>query len=126
VFRPLRSREKTHGQLLRAELSESVDHARRAAGYAAGGVRAAVGPRLAPATQRARRTTARLNHTRTEEKVSSRRWPKLAGLLAVGALIGAAGAFVLRRRRQQQWEEYEPMEAVKAEREETATQPASE
>lgn len=116
MFRPLRRNEKAHGQLLRAELSESVDHALRAAGYAAGGVKDAVGSKLAPAAQRVRSTTARRANTRTEEKVSSR-WPKLAGLLAVGALMGAVTAFVLRRRRQQQWEEYDPMEAVKNERE---------
>jgi hypothetical protein len=128
VFRPLRRSEKTRGQLVRAELNESVSHARLAAGYAAGGVRAAVGPKLAPAKQRARTTAAKLKRTqpeeKTEEKVASRRWPKLAGLLTVGALAGAVGAFVLRRRREHQWESYEPMEAVKEERE-TATRPAT-
>jgi hypothetical protein len=122
VFRSSRSNEKTNGQLLRAELSESVSHARRAAGYAAGGVRAAVGPRLAPAGQRVRTTAARLKRTRTEEKVASRRWPKLAGLLTIGALAGAVGAFVLRRRREQEWEAYEP--PIEAEKQETAAQPS--
>jgi hypothetical protein len=103
MFRPLRSNEKTHGQLLRAELGESMDHAMRAAGYAAGGVKAAVGPRL--------------DRFRSEEEKVSSRWPKLAGLLAAGALTGAVAAFVLRRRRQQQWEEYDPMQAVQGERE---------
>lgn len=135
MFRPLRSKRKTDGQLLRAELGESVDHALRAAGHAAGGVKAAVEPRLsrvrstsgaklAPAKERVRGTAAKLKRTRSEEKVSSR-WPKFAGLLVMGALVGAAAAFVLRRRRQQQWEEYDPMEAVKEERKaEPATGPA--
>lgn len=114
----------TNGQLVRDELSESLGHARRAAGYAAGGVRAAVAPRLTPAGQRVRSAAARLERTRTEDKVASRRWPKLAGLLASGALVGAFGAFILRRRRERQWESYEPMEAVQQERE-TATRPAA-
>lgn len=115
MFRPMRSHEQTDGQVLRSELSETVSHARRAAGFAAVGVRDAVGPRLAPARQRVRSAAARLKRTRPEEeeKVSSRRWPKLVGLLTVGALVGAVGAFVLRWRREQQWESYEPMEAVK-------------
>jgi hypothetical protein len=143
VFRPKRGNEQTHGTLFRAELSESVDHALRAAGYAAGGVRAAIGPKVSPAAQRVRSTAAsgwgstraaiaplteaaqyKLRNARTEEKVSSR-WPKLAGLLAVGALMGAVTAYVLRRRRLQQWEEYDPMEAVAKEREEAATPPSA-
>lgn len=108
-----RNDEQSQGQLFRAELSESVDHARRAAGYAAGGVKAAVAPtkdRVREATQRVR------NRTRTEETKVSSRVPKLAGLLVVGAAIGAVTAFVLRKRRQQQWEEYDPADALAAER----------
>jgi hypothetical protein len=112
MFRTKRNHEQTHGQLFRAELGESVDHALRAAGYAAGGVKAAVGP----AKDRVRDATQRVRHRgRTEEaRVSQRRVPRLAGLLAVGALMGAVTAFVLRRRRQQQWDDYDPTEASAA------------
>jgi hypothetical protein len=43
-----------------------------------------------------------------ESRMSRNRWPMLAGLLAAGAVVGAAGALVMRRRKQQQWEEYGP------------------
>ncbi|GAA3956929.1 hypothetical protein Aau02nite_86830 [Amorphoplanes auranticolor] len=33
---------------------------------------------------------------------------KLGGLLLAGAAVGAAGAYVLRKRRQEQWDEYDP------------------
>ena len=122
MFRPFRNDQQTHGQLLRAELSESMEHLRQAAGYAAGGVRATAGPRLASVRQRVRDAAAKRMPTRTEEKVTSRRWPKLAGLLGLGALVGAVGAVILRRRRQQQWEEYEPIEAVRAEQQESAAE----
>lgn len=39
-------RRKTHGQLAKAELGESLDHFRRAATHAAGGVGASLGPRM--------------------------------------------------------------------------------
>lgn len=48
----------TYGQLTRAELGETVGHARRAAGHAAGGLRDSVGPRVAPATERMRQVAA--------------------------------------------------------------------
>jgi hypothetical protein len=120
MFRTKQNHEQTHGQLLRAELSESVDHALRAAGYAAGGVKAAA----EPAKERVRGAAKRVRkQTRTEEtKVSRRRVPKVAGLLAIGAVMGTVTAFVLRRRRRQQWEEYDPAEALAAERAEQASE----
>jgi hypothetical protein len=33
---------------------------------------------------------------------------KLGGLLLAGAAVGAAGAYVMRKRRQEQWDEYDP------------------
>jgi hypothetical protein len=33
---------------------------------------------------------------------------KLGGLLLAGAAVGAAGAYVMRKRRREQWDEYEP------------------
>jgi len=37
---------------------------------------------------------------------------KLGGLLLAGAAVGAAGAYVLRKRRQEQWDEYDPSPAT--------------
>lgn len=119
---------ETRGQLLRGELAETVDHALRAAGYAASGLGdSAVGRsagRVRDATMRgwgsARTAFAPLSEaaqTRVKDmKVRrrgpdmKRRWPVLAGLLAGGAAVGAAAAIVLRRRRQ--WEGYEPDEEL--------------
>ena len=36
------------------------------------------------------------------------RGSKLGGLLLAGAAVGAAGAYVVRKRRQEQWDEYDP------------------
>lgn len=44
-------RNKTHGEMARAELGEGFDHLRQAATHAAGGVGAAVGPRLSSAME---------------------------------------------------------------------------
>ncbi|MPZ28119.1 MAG: hypothetical protein GEV12_17340 [Micromonosporaceae bacterium] len=126
---------KTRGELLRTELGESWDHALRAAGHAAGGVRAAVGPKVAPAAVRVRGAaasgwgstksalaplseaaqhgaqTARRRGKSAKPakpgKRARRRWPKLAGLMAGGAAVGATAAYLVRRRRQQQWEDYQ-------------------
>jgi len=38
----------------------------------------------------------------------SNRGAKLGGLLIAGAAVGAAGAYVVRKRRQEQWDEYDP------------------
>lgn len=123
---------QSRGQLFRAELGQSWDHALRAAGHAATGVKSTVGPRVAPAAARVRgAATTRWDSTKAafaplgeaaqqqlkrdrkqRGKVAGRRWPKVAGLLAGGALVGGAAAFVMRRRRQQEWEEYDPTAAV--------------
>ncbi|MFC0533003.1 hypothetical protein [Phytohabitans kaempferiae] len=47
-----------------------------------------------------------------ESQMSRKRWPMLAGLLAAGAAVGAAGALVMRRRKQQQWQEYDANQAI--------------
>lgn len=52
---------------------------------------------------------------------SGRRWPRLAGLLAAGAAMGAAGAITMRRRQQQQWDEYDPARALDAVREDASS-----
>jgi hypothetical protein len=132
VFGRSRGDVESRRQLVRAELGQSWDHALRAAGHAATGVRSTVGPRVAPAAARVRSAaTDRWGSTKAAfaplaeaaqqqlkrdrkrgGKVAGRRWPKVAGLLAGGALVGGAAAFVMRRRRQQQWEEYDPTAAV--------------
>jgi hypothetical protein len=53
-----------------------------------------------------------------EKNMSRKRWPMLAGLLAAGAAVGAVGALVMRRRKQQ-WEEYDPSRSVTSMAEET-------
>lgn len=128
MFGPVGSHEQANGRLLRSELGESVSHARRAAGYAAIGVRDALQPKLVPAKQRARNTAAKLKRTRTQQEqqpVPARpRRPRLFRLLMMGALIGAVGAVILRRRRERQWESYDPIEAVQQERDAAITEPA--
>jgi cytoskeletal protein RodZ len=49
-----------------------------------------------------------------ESDMSRKRWSMLAGLLAAGAAVGAAGALVMRRRKRQQWEEYGPSPALES------------
>lgn len=51
MFARQRMRSKKRGDLLRKELTETVDHARRAAGYAAEGVGAAVTPKVVTARE---------------------------------------------------------------------------
>jgi hypothetical protein len=132
VFR--RNETKTRNELLRAELGETWDHALRAAGHAAGGMRAAVGPKVGPAADRFRGAAysgwgttkaalapvseaaqQKVQRVKRGRKPARKRWPAVAGLVAGGAAVGAAAAFVLRRRRQQQlWEDYhhaDPMAA---------------
>ncbi|GAA4453821.1 hypothetical protein GCM10023170_044580 [Phytohabitans houttuyneae] len=57
-------------------------------------------------------TKMRAVSPKKESRMSRRRWPMLAGLLAAGAAVGAAGALVMRRRKQQQWQEYDPSHAM--------------
>lgn len=120
---------ETRGQLLRGELVETFDHALRAAGYAASGLRDSVAGRSAgkvrDATVRgwdsattafaplseAAQTRVKDIKVRRKGPEMKRRWPMLAGLLAGGAAVGATVAVVMRRRRQQ-WEGYEPDEEL--------------
>ena len=65
---------------------------------------------------KASRKIARKNAKRLEKRANktlgrnqkSRSGAKLGGLLLAGAAVGAAGAYVVRKRRQAQWDEYDP------------------
>ncbi|MEJ3742447.1 hypothetical protein WEI85_04015 [Actinomycetes bacterium KLBMP 9797] len=116
-----KGRRTTHAQLVRTELGESFDHLRQAAAHAATGVGEKVGPRAADGVHRMKdfsysigtQTPLVKNSLRKKEpRMSRKRWPMLAGLLAAGAALGAAGALVMRRRKQQQWQEYDPTQAI--------------
>jgi hypothetical protein len=59
------------------------------------------------ARKNAKKLDKRANKT-LGRKQKSRSGAKLGGLLLAGAAVGAAGAFVVRKRRQEQWDEYDP------------------
>ena len=132
---------KTRSELMRSELGESWEHFLAAATHAANGVGKSVGPRavaikgaasrgwdttastLAPLAAAYREgaadaTAAALKMRKKAEKgrkgkhVSNKRTGMLIGLLAAGVALGAAGALVMRRRRQQEWAEYDPTGAL--------------
>lgn len=117
-------RRRTHGQIARAELGESFDHFRQAATHAATGMGETLEPLAAAAAANARqagdaaRRAKAKNLTainkKKESRMSRKRWPMLAGLLAAGAAVGAVGALVMRRRRQHEWEEYDPTQALES------------
>lgn len=127
--------ENGRSRQMRAELEESMDHALRAAGHAAGGIRATMGPRVAPTAGKVRaaaserwgstksalaplseaaQTETKQNGKRAKKarakvqrrQESRRRRSGMAALLASGVAVGAAAAMVMRWRRQQQWEDY--------------------
>lgn len=146
---------RTRSQLMRAELGETVDHAVRAAGHAAGGIRETVGPRLGPAADRMRSAAAdgwgstlaalaplneaaqielkearkqirrQAKQAQRQAKRANRRWPRMMGLLASGMAVGAIAAYLMRQRRQREWEEYDPTEAMEAPPEAGLTTPPS-
>lgn len=115
---------RTRGQQFREEMNESVNHAMRAAGHAAGGARSAR-TQMAPRMQQARvmasqrwaafneaaataaeQQRGRRNHRRRRGG-SRHRMSRMGGIAMSGALLGMAVAVAMRRRRQQ-WEEYDP------------------
>ncbi|HLU32573.1 MAG TPA: hypothetical protein VKZ74_00925 [Natronosporangium sp.] len=127
----MRKKTINHGELLRSELSQTMDHAMRAAGHAAGGINEAMRPRmeavrmamapkvrdaanrgwtstvtvLAPITEAAQ---ARMMVNGKKEKKEQRRakgrrrWPAIAGLLVSGVAMGGVAAMLLRQRREQE------------------------
>ena len=52
---------------------------------------------------------------------AGRRWPRLIGLLVAGTAVGAGSAIALRRRGQQEWDEYDPGHALDVVREEVSS-----
>ncbi len=79
------------------------------------------------ARKNAKKLEKRANKT-LGRKQQSRSGAKLGGLLLAGAAVGAAGAYLVRKRRQQQWDEYDPTPATSTTRvagaEEAAFEPA--
>jgi hypothetical protein len=134
--------KKTRGEMMRSELGESWDHFMAAAGHAANGVGQTLGPRatrlrgaasngwtstastLAPlavayregaadaATIALKMKKKSVKAAKKGKPVSNRRTGMLIGLLAAGVALGAAGALVVRRRRRQEWSEYDPTGAL--------------
>lgn len=95
-----RAEPQTEGELLRQELGAGVTHLRRALGLAG----SQVGPRMRAMRDRWR-SVDRLADAPVAEQ---RRWTLPLGLVAVGAVVGAATAIALVRRRQRRrWEEYD-------------------
>jgi hypothetical protein len=126
--------KKTRGQLLRSELGESWDHFLQAASHAANGVGSSVAPGaakmrgvaakgwgstasafapLAAAYREGAADALKLSSkSKTKAKkgkqMSNKKMGMLVGLLAAGAAVGAAGALVMKRRKQKNWSEFDP------------------
>jgi gas vesicle protein len=127
---------KTHAQHMRDELAESYGHLKLAATHVAGGAaekltptydrtrrlaargwnstRGGLAPVLHQMKDGAENARRKLKPESTlkmsvKSKKSRRTKPALVGLLAAGAVAGAAGAMITRRRRAaRQWDEYQP------------------
>lgn len=148
-------RRKSSSQLVRQELSQSVEHLKQAANHAARGTGATVGPKFYAARDRMQPTAGRVkdaastrwgsavatlaplataatdtvrkadkdtrkaankNQKKLQKKTAKAmskksakgKKSKLTSLLVAGAAVGAAGAYALRRRNSQKWDEYDP------------------
>jgi hypothetical protein len=76
-------------------------------------IRKATAPKTEPKSTKAAR--------RKKSARGGNRGPRLATLLTAGAAFGAAAAFVLRRRNQPRWDEYDPGQALDAVRNEATS-----
>lgn len=114
------------GATMGPKAADGVQRVRESASHGLESTMAALAPLAAAAAEGAREATKRAgSKARTagaskmraashkkESQMSRKRWPMLAGLLAAGAAVGATGALVMRHRKQQQWQEYEPSHAM--------------
>jgi hypothetical protein len=133
--------KKTRSELMREELGSSWEHFLQAATYAANGVGSTVGPgaskvrgmaakswdsttaTIAPLAEAYRHGAADAQaaalklakkskkSSKGKQGMSNRKTGMLIGLLVAGAAVGAAGAMVIRRRRKQQWADYDPSDS---------------
>ncbi len=134
---------------MRDEMGQSWEHFLQAATHAAGGVGASFGPttgRMRRVTTRGMDSTmttlaplvaayreGAADALKSSQKAYAKTAKKkkgghvsrgsntgmLIGLLAAGAAVGIAGALVMKRRRQQQWSEYDPSQALESMRSES-------
>ncbi|MDG4834537.1 hypothetical protein O7627_35300 [Solwaraspora sp. WMMD1047] len=93
-----------------APLAVAAADGARQAGSAAGKSRA--GKATKARTKAAAKATRAAKNKATRRGRPARRWPAIAGLVAAGAAIGVAGAVVMRRRRQAEWDSYDPAPAL--------------
>jgi hypothetical protein len=127
-------KSRTHSEQLMDELTQSYGHLKLAAGHAAGGAAEMATPTYDRARNVAMRgwgttrqafsplyeqfrdgaASARKGYVvEVPTTTKKNRWPMLAGLLAAGAAVGAAGAIMARRRRtMSEWDEYEPLGGI--------------
>jgi hypothetical protein len=115
------------------ELSQSYGHLKMAAAHAAGGAAERITPSydkarnvasrkmsgttgtFAPFYEQVREGAANARRGQPPMKMKAKRnkWPMVAGLVAAGAAVGAAGAMIARRRRgAAQWDDYDGMPSL--------------
>ena len=127
--------EMTHTRMVRSELGQSFTHAMRAANHAATGISGTFGERMMPMAERMRtgamqrmgdsgmarrngggraRMMADLAQSQMKSQLKRRRKQqarqrrgRMITMLAGGVAVGSIAAFIMRRRRQREWEEYE-------------------
>jgi len=126
-------------QAARERVSPAADKVRDAANSSWGSTMAALAPLAAAATDSARKASTEARKTnqrgmkaidkkaqkmaRKASRASSNSGSRLTKLLIAGAVVGAAGALMMRRRKQQAWDEYDPSRPAGGARTEDRTPP---